>query len=91
MTTTPWPKAIGFSQSTALPIVFFCLGALCRVYSVLGPLAPVNRCARVVRGVVCAASWASWLLFTGARARYVLLARFLSPSLILACSCACSL
>ena len=69
---------------------FLCLGALCRVYGVLGPLAPVHRCARVVCGVVCAASWASWLLFTGARARCALLACFLSPSLILACSCACS-
>ena len=69
---------------------FLCLGALCRVYRVLGPLAPVHRCARVLCGVVCAASWASWLLFTGARARCVLLACFLSPSLILACSCACS-
>ena len=69
---------------------FLCLGALCCVYGVLGPLAPVHRCARVACGVVCAASWASWLLFTGARARPVLLACFLSPPLILACSCACS-
>ena len=67
-----------------------CLGALCRVHDVLGPLAPVHRCARFVCGVVCAASWASWLLFTGARARCVLLACFLSPALFLACSCACS-
>ena len=67
-----------------------CFGVLCRVYGVLGPLAPVHRCARFVCGVVCAASRASWLLFTGARARCVLLACVLSPSLILACSCACS-
>ena len=67
-----------------------CFGAPCRVYGVLGPLAPVHRCARFVCGAVCASSWASWLLFTGARARCVLLACFLSPSLILACSCACS-
>ena len=67
-----------------------CLGALCCVYGVLGPLAPVHRCARFVCGVVCAASWASWLLFTGARARCVLLAFFLSPSHILACTSACS-
>ena len=46
-----------------------CFGALCRVYGVLGPLAPVHRCARFVCDVVCAASWASWLLFTGACAR----------------------
>ena len=69
---------------------FLCLGALCCVYGVLGPSALVHRCARVVCGVVCAASWASWLLVTGARARCVLLACFLSRSLILACSCACS-
>ena len=67
-----------------------CSGGLCRVYGVLSPLAPVHRCARFVCGVVCAASWASWLLFTDARARRVLLACFLSPSLILACSSACS-
>ena len=46
-----------------------CLGALCRVYGVLGPLAPVHRCARFVCGAVCAVSWASCLLFSGARAR----------------------
>ena len=48
-----------------------CSGVLCRVYGVLGPLAPVHRCARFVCGVVCAVSWASWLLFSGARARCV--------------------
>ena len=46
-----------------------CSGVLCRVYGVLGPLAPVHRCTRFVCGVVCAVSWASWLLFSGARAR----------------------
>ena len=46
-----------------------CYGVLCRVYGVLGPLALVHRCARFVCGVVCAVSWASWLLFSGARAR----------------------
>ena len=45
-----------------------CSGVLCRVYGVLGPLALVHRCARFVCGVVCAVSWASWLLFSGARA-----------------------
>ena len=35
-------------------------------------------------------TYPTYLLFTGARARRVLLACFLSPSLILACSGACS-
>ena len=43
-------------------------GPLRRVYGVLGHLAPVHRCARSVYGVVCAASWATWLLYTGVRA-----------------------
>ena len=46
-----------------------CSGVLCRVYGVLGSLAPVYRSARFVCGVVCAVSSASWLLFSGARAR----------------------
>ena len=41
------------------------LGALCCVCSVLHHLAPGHRCARSVRFVACAVSWASWLLFTG--------------------------
>ena len=89
MTTTPWRKAICFFTVFCLAYGFLCPGALRRVYGVLGLLAPVHRCARLVCGVVCAASWASWLLFTDARARCVLLACFLSPSLILACSSAC--
>ena len=32
---------------------------------VLGRLVPVHRCARSVCGVVCAVSWAAWLLCTG--------------------------
>ena len=40
---------------------------------VLGHLAPVHRCARSVCCVVCAVSWATWLLFTGAPARCVAL------------------
>ena len=48
-----------------------CSGVLCRVYGVLGTLAPVHRCARFVCAVVCAVSWASWLLFSGVRARCV--------------------
>ena len=49
------------------------LGALFRVCGGLGPLAPVHRCARSVCCVACAVSWASWLLFTGAPARCVVL------------------
>ena len=43
---------------------------LCRV---LRHLAPVHRCARLVRCVLCALSWATWLLFTGVPARRVVL------------------
>ena len=49
------------------------LGVLFRVCGVLGPLAPVHRCARSVCCVACAVSWASWLLFTGVPARCVVL------------------
>ena len=45
----------------------------CRVYGVLGLPAPVHRCARSVRGVVCTVSWASRLLFTGVHALRVAL------------------
>ena len=48
-------------------------GLLCRVCRVLGHLAPVHRCARSLCCVVCAVSWAAWLLFTGAPARCVAL------------------
>ena len=49
------------------------LGVLFCVCGVLGLLAPVHRCARSVCCVACAVSWASWLLFTGAPTRYVVL------------------
>ena len=49
------------------------LGALCCLCGVLGHLAPVYRCARSVRRVSCAVSWASSLLFTGVAARCVVL------------------
>ena len=49
------------------------LSVWCCVYSVLGLLAPVHRCARSVRGVACTASWASRLLFTGVHALCVVL------------------
>ena len=49
------------------------LGLLLCVCGVLGHLAPVHRCARSVCCVVCAVSWATWLLFTGVPARFVML------------------
>ena len=49
------------------------LAALLCLCGVLGHLAPVHRCARVVCRVACAVSWATWLLFTGAPARCVVL------------------
>ena len=45
------------------------LRVLCCVCGVLGHLAPVHRCVRLVCCVACAVSWAPWLLFTGALAR----------------------
>ena len=47
------------------------LGVLLRVCGVLGPLAPVHRCAHSVCCFACAVSWASWLLFTGVPAQCV--------------------
>ena len=49
------------------------LGVWCCVYSVLGLLAPVHRCARSVCGGACTVSWASRLLFTGVHALCVVL------------------
>ena len=49
------------------------LGVLFWVCVVLGLLAPVHRCARSVCCFVCTVSWAYWLLFTGVRARCVVL------------------
>ena len=49
------------------------LGVLFCVCGVLGPLAPVHRCARSVCCFACAVSWASWLLFTSVPARCVVL------------------
>ena len=66
------------------------LGALFRVCGVLGHLAPVHRCARSVCCVACAVSWASWLLFTGAPARCVVL-RVRCPGPPGSCSLVCPL
>ena len=66
------------------------LGVLCCVCGVLGLLAPVHRCARSVCCVACAASWASWLLFTGVPARCVVL-RVRCPGPPGSCSPVCPL
>ena len=49
------------------------LSGLCCVCGVLDHLAPVHRCARSVCCFACAVSWATWLLFTGAPAQWVVL------------------
>ena len=49
------------------------LWVLCYLCGVLGHLAPVHQCAPSVCCVACAVSWATWLLFTGAHARCVVL------------------
>ena len=49
------------------------LGVLRCVGGVLGHLAPVHRLARSVRCFPCAVSWATWLLFTGVPAWFVVL------------------
>ena len=66
------------------------LGVLCRVCGVLGHLAPVHRCARSVCCFAWAVSWATWLLFTGAPARWVVL-RVRCPGLLGSCSPVCPL
>ena len=66
------------------------LGVLCCVYGVLGHLAPVHRCARSLCCVVHAVSWATWLLFTGAPARCVVLC-VRSPGPLGSCSPVCTL
>ena len=66
------------------------LGVLCCVCGVLGHLAPVHRCARSVCCFACAVSWASWLLFSGAPARCVVL-RVRCPGPPGSCSPVCPL
>ena len=56
------------------------LGALRCVCGVLGHLASGHRCARSVCCVVCAVSWAPWLLFTSLLALcFLLRVRFRGP------------
>ena len=48
------------------PVCLLCVS--CCGCGVPGRLVPVDRCARSVYGVVCAVSWAAWLLFAGVSA-----------------------
>ena len=64
------------------------LRGLCCLCSVLGHLAPVHRCARSVRCVLCAVSCATWLLFTVAPARCVA-SRVRRPGPLGSCSPVC--
>ena len=78
------PGPLG-SCSPVCPLsVFIC------VCGVLGHLAPVHLCARSVRCLACAVSWATWLLFTGVLARCVVL-RAPSPGPLGSCSPGCPL
>ena len=85
--TVSWASWLLFTGAHALRVVFClrCPGppgsclpvrtlcVWCCAYGVLGLVAPVHRCARPACGVACTASWASWLLFTGAHALRVVL------------------
>ena len=64
-------------------------GLLC-VCGVLGHLAPVHRCGCSVCCVACAVSWATWLLFTGAPAWWIVL-RVWCPGPLGSCTPVCSL
>ena len=66
------------------------LDGLCRVCGVLGHLAPFQGCARSVRCVACAVSWATWLLFTAVLSQRVVL-RVRCPGTVDSCSGLCSL
>ena len=79
---SPWPLG---SRSPVCP-----LGLLFCVCGVLGHLAPVHRCARSVSCFACAVSRATWLLFTCAPARCVILL-VRCPGLPGSCSPVCSL
>ena len=79
---SPWPLG---SCSLVCP-----LGVLCCACGVLGPLAAVYRCARLVRCVACGMSSATCLLFTGVPARCVVL-RVWCPWPLGSCSLGCLL
>ena len=66
------------------------LGVLLCLCGVLGHLAHVHRCARWVCCVAFAVSWATWLLFTGLPARFVVLC-LRCPGPLGSCSRVCPL
>ena len=79
-----YPGQLGSSS----PVCLLCV--LCYACGVLGPLALVYRCARSVRCVARAVSWATWLLFTGVPALWVVL-RVRCPGPLGSCSPLCRL
>ena len=78
------PEPLG-SCSPVCPLV-----VLHRVCGVLSHFAPVHRCGGSVFCVVCAVSWATWLLFTSVPARWVVL-RVRCPGQLGSCSPVCPL
>ena len=78
----PWPLG---SCSPVCPLY-----VLCFVCGVLGHLGPLKRCARSVRCLAGAVSWATWLLFSGAPARCVALL-VQCPGPVSSCSPVCPL
>ena len=102
--TVSWPPWLLFTGAHALRVVLcvrcpeppgscslVCtLCVWCCVYGVLGPPAPVHRCARSACGVLCTVSWASWLLFTSVHALCVVL-RVRRPGPPGSCSSVCTL
>ena len=78
------PGPLGSCSPVPPPSALICL------CGVLDPLAPVHRCACSVCSVACAVSLATWLLFTGAPARCVVL-RVRCPGPLGSCSPVCPL
>ena len=67
-----------------------CCAGVCCVVLMRSCCAPVHRCARLVRCFACAVTWATWLLFTGVPAWFVVL-RLLCPWPLGSCSPVCAL
>ena len=78
------PGPLGSCSPVLLLRVLLCVGG------VLGHLAPVHRCACSSFCFVCAVSWATWLLFTGVPARFVVLC-LRCPGRLGSCSPVCPL
>ena len=78
------PGPLGSCSPVRLLRVLLC------VRGVLGHLAPVHRCACSVVCFVCAVSWATWLLFTGVPAQFVVLC-LRCPGPLGSCSPVCPL